>query len=118
MSARKRKQLDVLPVFNAIQGGHGREKLIRVSDPSPPILYPDALINIKPKLAESRLPNPKTISDELYTVASLAESFSQKRPRANVDWSNLADVLDREGVHFWGSLTYLTYCSCVPHSQE
>ncbi|KAJ3483561.1 hypothetical protein NLI96_g6231 [Meripilus lineatus] len=83
MSARKRKQLDVLPVFNAIQGGH------------------DALINIKPKLAESRLPNPKTISDELYTVASLAESFSQKRPRANIDWSNLADVLDREGVNLW-----------------
>ena len=66
------------------------------------ILYPDALISIKPKLAESRLSNPKTISDELYTVASLAESFSQKRPRANKDWSTLADVLDREGVLFRG----------------
>ena len=48
------------------------------------------------------LDNPKenrhTAVEDLNQVASLAESFSDQRPRSSKSWSHLADSLDQEGV--------------------
>ncbi|KAH8101409.1 hypothetical protein BXZ70DRAFT_1007244 [Cristinia sonorae] len=84
MSARKRKQSqDLQPVFNAIQ---------------------DILISIKPKLTEASLKRSSPHSvllEDLQKLTTLAESFTQNRPRANKECLPLADALDREGVHLW-----------------
>ncbi|CAL1696816.1 unnamed protein product [Somion occarium] len=81
MSAHKRKNgSSVQSVFHSIQ---------------------DALISIKPKLAEDPLSALTSLVNELRNIAALAESFALYRSRANKDWYSLADVLDREGVHLW-----------------
>lgn len=58
----------------------------------------DALISIKPKLAEDPLSALTSLVNELRNIAALAESFALYRSRANKDWYSLADVLDREGL--------------------
>lgn len=49
------------------------------------------------------LDNPKgqdwrAAVEDLNQVASLAESFSDQRPRSSKSWSHLANSLDQEGV--------------------
>jgi hypothetical protein len=49
------------------------------------------------------LDNPKdhnfrATAEYLNQVTSLAESFSEQRPRSSMSWSHLADSLDQEGV--------------------
>ncbi|PCH33182.1 hypothetical protein WOLCODRAFT_93070 [Wolfiporia cocos MD-104 SS10] len=63
----------------------------------------DALISVKQKLGDSRRSSRVSICAELYQLASLAESFSQQRPRSNKDWVHQADTLDREGVNLWNA---------------
>ncbi|PFH47187.1 hypothetical protein AMATHDRAFT_124143, partial [Amanita thiersii Skay4041] len=61
----------------------------------------DLLIAIKPRLDDPELPNRPSLVNDLYQLAVLAESFSQKRPRSNNAWIDLADSLDQEGVNLW-----------------
>jgi hypothetical protein len=57
---------------------------------------PDLLIKIKPKLHDRKLESGSLV-DDLYQVATLAESFTTQRPRSNKNWGHLTDALDREG---------------------
>jgi len=78
MSARKKKNLPSLQqIFDSIK---------------------DLLITAKPQLDN---PDPSvrpTLIEKLRQVASLAESFTEQRPRSNKSWIQLADELDQEGL--------------------
>ena len=59
---------------------------------------PDVLIRIKRNLNDTEEAiRSATLGADLTHVASLAESFSQLRSRANAVESDLVDALDREG---------------------
>ncbi|KAJ7691328.1 meiosis protein SPO22/ZIP4 like-domain-containing protein [Mycena rosella] len=61
----------------------------------------DLLIAAKPQLDN---PDPDVrppLIEKLRQVASLAESFTEQRPKSNKDWLQLADELDQEGVNLW-----------------
>lgn len=57
----------------------------------------DLLVKTKPNLSDTDTPNQPLLVQNLHQVASLAESFSEQRPRSNSNWSHLADNLDQEG---------------------
>ncbi|KAL9715614.1 hypothetical protein Ac2012v2_000056 [Leucoagaricus gongylophorus] len=57
----------------------------------------DLLVKTKPNLSGTDTPNQPLLVQNLHQVASLAESFSEQRPRSNSNWSHLADNLDQEG---------------------
>ncbi|KAI0935752.1 hypothetical protein AcV5_004080 [Taiwanofungus camphoratus] len=61
------------------------------------------LIDIKPRLNDSRGSALSSICGDLQRLAVLAESFTSQRPRSNKDWVHLADTLDREGVNLWNA---------------
>jgi len=62
------------------------------------IVIPDVLIRIKRSLHNAEeATRSATLGADLTHVASLAESFSQLRSRANAVKSDLVDALDREG---------------------
>jgi len=56
----------------------------------------DLLAETKPHLRGSDIPDQPLLVQNLHQIASLAESFSEQRPRSN-NWSHLADNLDQEG---------------------
>ncbi|KAJ7115262.1 meiosis protein SPO22/ZIP4 like-domain-containing protein [Mycena epipterygia] len=61
----------------------------------------DLLITVKPQL-DSPDPNRRSpLIEKLRRVASLAESFTEQRPRSNKSWLQLSDELDQEGVNLW-----------------
>ncbi|EIW86073.1 hypothetical protein CONPUDRAFT_44133, partial [Coniophora puteana RWD-64-598 SS2] len=60
----------------------------------------DVLIKTKPKLQSSTTRDAQTVND-LHHVASLAQAFSELRPKGNTDCTSLADALDQEGVSLW-----------------
>ncbi|KAI0344026.1 hypothetical protein BDW22DRAFT_1412644 [Trametopsis cervina] len=83
MSARKRKfQTEVKPRFEAIV---------------------DILMQIKPKLNETKWSASSSLISDLHKLATLAESMGQHRLRSNRDWLAVADTLDREGVYLWNT---------------
>lgn len=61
----------------------------------------DVLIKVKPKVIEGthKKSSSSTLLDDLAKLATLAESLTQQRPRANKGWLALAEALDREGPH-------------------
>ncbi|KAJ7449476.1 hypothetical protein B0H11DRAFT_333517 [Mycena galericulata] len=81
MSARKKKNLpDLQQIFNSIK---------------------DLIIAAKPQLDN---PDPSVrppLIERLRQVASLAESFTEQRPKSNKSWLQLSDELDQEGVNLW-----------------
>lgn len=54
------------------------------------------LIKIKAQLNDDELTS-RSLADDLYQLAALAENFIAQRPRSNKTWNQLADTLDREG---------------------
>lgn len=82
MSARKRKAAAIQPIFREIQ---------------------DLLLVIKPRLGEAKRSAWSLLIPDLDKVASRAEAISQQRPKANKDWQDVADTLDREGVYLWNA---------------
>lgn len=58
----------------------------------------DLLVATKPKLDDSNAAVRASLVVELHQVVSLAESFTEQRPRSNKNWIHLANTLDREGV--------------------
>ena len=38
--------------------------------------------------------------DDLYRLAALGQTFTEKRPKSGRSWGDLADALDREGMSF------------------
>ncbi|KAJ7877618.1 meiosis protein SPO22/ZIP4 like-domain-containing protein [Mycena leptocephala] len=61
----------------------------------------DLLITAKPQLDN---PDPSVrppLIEKLRQVASLAESFTEQRPKSNKSWLQLSDELDQEGVNLW-----------------
>ncbi|KAJ7461286.1 hypothetical protein B0H11DRAFT_119781 [Mycena galericulata] len=81
MSARKKKNLpDLQQIFDSIK---------------------DLIISAKPQLDN---PDPSVrppLIEKLRHVASLAESFTEQRPKSNKSWLQLSDELDQEGVNLW-----------------
>ncbi|KXN85140.1 hypothetical protein AN958_11630 [Leucoagaricus sp. SymC.cos] len=61
----------------------------------------DLLTKTKPHLSDSDIPNRPPLVQNLHQIASLAENFSEQRPRSNSNWNHLADSLDQEGVNLW-----------------
>ncbi|KAJ6602365.1 hypothetical protein B0H10DRAFT_1754789, partial [Mycena sp. CBHHK59/15] len=81
MSARKKKNLPGLQqIFDSIK---------------------DLLISAKPQLDSVDPTIRPPLIEKLYRVTSLAESFSEQRPRSNKSWLQLSDELDQEGVNLW-----------------
>lgn len=60
----------------------------------------ELLLKVKPMLDNPK-ENWRAAVEDLNQVASLAESFSDQRPRSSKSWSHLADSLDQEGVNLW-----------------
>ena len=60
-------------------------------------MFLDVIINLKPKLTDTRNALRSGLVDDLHQLAVLGESFSAKRPKSNKHWTELADALDREG---------------------
>lgn len=58
----------------------------------------DLLATTKPKLDGPNGALRASSVDDLHQVVSLAESFTEQRPRSNKNWIHLADTLDREGA--------------------
>lgn len=71
--------------------------------------YPDLLTKNKPHLNESDLPNRSSVVQDLHQIASLAESFSEQRPRSKTNWNHLADSLDQEGASIFQTNTFIVY---------
>ncbi|KAJ7615258.1 meiosis protein SPO22/ZIP4 like-domain-containing protein [Mycena polygramma] len=81
MSARKKKNLPGLQqIFDSIK---------------------DLLITAKPQLDSADPTVRPPLIEKLRQVASLAESFTEQRPKSNKSWLQLSDELDQEGVNLW-----------------
>ncbi|TDL22344.1 hypothetical protein BD410DRAFT_821261 [Rickenella mellea] len=63
----------------------------------------DIIINIKPKLTDTRKAARSSLIEDLNHLAVLAQKFTEQRPRSNRTWIELGDALDREGVHLWNT---------------
>ncbi|RDB27351.1 TPR repeat-containing protein ZIP4 [Hypsizygus marmoreus] len=61
----------------------------------------EILLTIKPKLNDPKPPTRPSLTEDLHRVASLAESFTEQRPKSNKSWVQFADSLDQEGVNLW-----------------
>ncbi|KAL5495788.1 SPO22_1 [Sanghuangporus weigelae] len=57
------------------------------------------LARVKPKLANQK-DGRSTLLEDLQRLAALGETFSEQRTRSKMG-ADMADVLDREGVHLW-----------------
>ncbi|KAG7439543.1 uncharacterized protein BT62DRAFT_877584, partial [Guyanagaster necrorhizus] len=57
----------------------------------------DLLISAKSQLDDTNVAVRPTLVKNLYRVASLAESFTEQRPKTDKDCAELADGLDQEG---------------------
>jgi hypothetical protein len=96
MSARKKKNLPGLQqIFDSIKG-----TLVIDDDEPLPTAYHwiDLLIAAKPQLDN---PDPTVwpnLIEKLRQVTSLAESFTEQRPKSNKSWVQLSDELDQEGL--------------------
>lgn len=101
MSPPRKLPQDLQKIFTSIQGLvssllPARTKRGRRTDH-----IPDVLIRIKRNLNDTEEAiRSATLGADLTLVASLAESFSQLRSRANAVKSDLVDALDREGLFF------------------
>ncbi|KAK0207833.1 hypothetical protein DFS33DRAFT_1408812 [Desarmillaria ectypa] len=60
----------------------------------------DLLISAKSQLEDPSATVRPTLVKNLHRVASLAESFTEQRPRAGKDCAEFADGLDQEGAFF------------------
>ncbi|KAK7461310.1 sporulation-specific protein 22 [Stygiomarasmius scandens] len=61
----------------------------------------DLLITTKTQLDDTDVTVRPSLIQNLRRVATLAESFTEKRPNLEKDWIQLADTLDQEGVNLW-----------------
>ncbi|KAF8060777.1 meiosis protein SPO22/ZIP4 like-domain-containing protein, partial [Lyophyllum atratum] len=62
----------------------------------------EILLTTKSQLEDITPLTRPSLTNDLHQVASLAESFSEQRPRSNnKTWIHLADSLDQEGVNLW-----------------
>ncbi|KAL0950560.1 hypothetical protein HGRIS_007363 [Hohenbuehelia grisea] len=61
----------------------------------------DLLSTIKPQLNDPQDAGRAALVKDLHQVASLAQSFTERRPKSNKEWLDLADNLDQEGVYLW-----------------
>ncbi|KAJ6505545.1 hypothetical protein C8R45DRAFT_1209240 [Mycena sanguinolenta] len=61
----------------------------------------DLLITAKPQLDNPDPSVQPTLIEKLRQVGSLAESFTEQRPKSNKNWLQLSDELDQEGVNLW-----------------
>lgn len=61
----------------------------------------ELLLKVKPVLDNPKGQDWRAAVEDLNQVASLAESFSDQRPRSSKSWSHLANSLDQEGVNLW-----------------
>ncbi|KAK2464868.1 hypothetical protein APHAL10511_002944 [Amanita phalloides] len=68
----------------------------------------DLLIRIKPCLDDTNLPNRPSLIQDLHQVATLAEAFSEQKPRSNKAWAEFADSLDQEGVSLWNTSSLIS----------
>ncbi|KAJ7160549.1 meiosis protein SPO22/ZIP4 like-domain-containing protein [Mycena crocata] len=81
MSARKKKDIPGLQqIFDSIK---------------------DLIVTAKPHLDSADPGVRPPLIEKLRRIASLAESFTEQRPRSNKTWLQLADELDQEGVNLW-----------------
>ncbi|KAJ7752626.1 meiosis protein SPO22/ZIP4 like-domain-containing protein [Mycena metata] len=81
MSARKKKNLPGLQeIFDSIK---------------------DLLVATKPQLDNPDPSARPVLIEKLRQVATLAESFTEQRPKSNKSWIQLSDELDQEGVNLW-----------------
>ncbi|KAL5518460.1 SPO22 [Sanghuangporus vaninii] len=61
------------------------------------------LARVKPKLANLDKKDARsTLLEDLQRLAALGETFSEQRTRSKMA-ADMADVLDREGVHLWNT---------------
>jgi hypothetical protein len=60
--------------------------------------HSEILITTKPRLEDPKPSILPTLIRDLHRVASLAESFTEHRPRSNKSWVHLVDTLDQEGM--------------------
>lgn len=58
----------------------------------------DLLAETKPHLNDNDFPNRPSLVQNLHQIASLAESFTEQRPRSTGNWGQFADNLDQEGL--------------------
>ncbi|KIJ97165.1 hypothetical protein K443DRAFT_258079 [Laccaria amethystina LaAM-08-1] len=70
----------------------------------------ELLLKVKPVLDNRKDQNWRVAVEDLNQVASLAESFSDQRPRSSKSWSHLADSLDQEGVNLWNTSGLIGKC--------
>ncbi|KAK0446558.1 uncharacterized protein EV420DRAFT_1313772 [Desarmillaria tabescens] len=70
----------------------------------------DLLISTKSQLDDPKAAVRPTLVKNLHRVASLAESFTEQRPRASKDCAELADGLDQEGVNLWNISSLVRKC--------
>ncbi|PPQ85089.1 LOW QUALITY PROTEIN: hypothetical protein CVT25_009048 [Psilocybe cyanescens] len=62
----------------------------------------ELLSTVKVLLDEPKNTHRASLNEKLIRVASLAESFTEQRPKSNkTTWTHLADSLDQEGVNLW-----------------
>ncbi|KAF8168527.1 meiosis protein SPO22/ZIP4 like-domain-containing protein [Crassisporium funariophilum] len=62
----------------------------------------ESLSRIKPLLDDPKHPDFPSVMQDLNQVASLAENFTEQRPKfSRSSWNDLADSLDQEGVNLW-----------------
>ncbi|KAJ7609436.1 hypothetical protein FB45DRAFT_944458 [Roridomyces roridus] len=81
MSARKKKSLaDIQQIFDSIK---------------------DLVITVKPQLDKPDPEGRLSLIEKLRQIASLAESFTEQRPKSTKSWLPLSDELDQEGVNLW-----------------
>lgn len=64
----------------------------------PTAAHLDLLITAKPQLDNADPSVRPPLIEKLRQVASLAESFTEQRPRSNKSWLQLSDELDQEGL--------------------
>lgn len=96
MSARKKKSLSNLQqTYDSIIGAVWNQRLTFM--PLITSAHSDLLVKTKPHLNDGDVPNRPSLVQNLHQIASLAESFSEQRPRSDNSWNHLADNLDQEG---------------------
>ncbi|KAI0085689.1 meiosis protein SPO22/ZIP4 like-domain-containing protein [Irpex rosettiformis] len=97
MSARKRKfEAAIKPKFESIL---------------------DILIEIKPKLSDTKRNSGQPLISDLHNLAAAAESINQQRPRTSHDWLTVADTLDREGAYAYWEHPH-AFALCPTFTQE
>lgn len=98
----KKKSLSGLKeTFEAIKG----EKKAMFVELDVANVGPDLLIRTKAQLDDTTALSRPSLVQDLHQVASLAESFTEQRPKSSKEWFHLADTLDQEGA--WQSLASL-----------